>query len=205
MAKAPEATPFLEHALDFRLHPRPVLARARPVLDERLDKEVEQGRVVVELAAIVAMDGGQHPFELVMRRIGPVRGLAQARLERPQPARHHLVEQRHLRGKITVDVGVGHAGVRRDPDHGRARVAEPAHMRPRDLDEPRFVALGQRRGRHSCLHNAAEIARLRPFAAMGQGEIIGRVHLDEARGGAGEFERLRSVRPGEQRLRLRRG
>src|SRR5271165_3560610 len=69
-------------------------ARARAVAGERLDQEIEYRRIVVELGAVVAVDRDQHALELVVRRIGPVSRLAQAGLERPQAARHDLVQKR---------------------------------------------------------------------------------------------------------------
>src|SRR5208282_6527628 len=55
------------------------------------------------------------------------------------------------------------------------------------------------------LRDAAEIARPRPVAAVRQGEVVRRPHLEKPRGRAGELERVRAVRAGKQRLRLRRG
>ena len=77
-------------------------------------------------------------------------------------------------------------------------MAELAHMRAGDFDEPRLVALGGGPARHSGLRDAAEVAETRADRAVRQGEVIGRTHLEQARGGAGEFERLRAFGAGEQ-------
>ena len=86
IAKAPEETPSSSTRW-ISTAPAPGACARWDGLGERLDQKVEHGGVVVELAAIVAVNGDQHALELVVRRIGAVRGLAQAGFERPQPAR----------------------------------------------------------------------------------------------------------------------
>src|SRR5579863_3842176 len=57
--------------------------------------------------------------------------------------------------------------------------------------------------RPSRLHDPAEIASLRSaVAAVRQREVVRRAHFIETRGGAGEFERLRSVGAGIEGLRF---
>ena len=136
---------FLDDALDFRLHARAVPARAAAILLERLDQQVEKGGVALQLLAVGAMNRHQHVFELVVGGSGAFGRLPQARLDRAKPGRRDLLEQRRLGRKIAIDVGVRHARLLRDADHRRARRAEPAHMSPRDFEDPRFDGFGGRR------------------------------------------------------------
>ena len=128
MAKAPEATPSSTTRCISDCTRARCLRAAGALLGQRVDQQVEQRGVGVEFGAIGAVDGEQHPLELVVGGVGAVGGLAQLRLQRPQPGGGDLLEQRRLRGEIAIDIGVRHAGVRRDADDGGARRAEAAHM-----------------------------------------------------------------------------
>ena len=89
------------------------------------------------------MNREQHALQLVIGGIGAVGGLAQPRLERAQPGGGDLLEQFRLGGEITIDIGVRHARLGRDADDGRARRAELANMRARDVEQARFDGFGQ--------------------------------------------------------------
>ena len=117
--------------------------RARPLLHQRVDQQVEERGVALELLPIGAMHREQHALEFVVSGIGAVGGLAQPRLERAQPGGGDLLEQLRLGGEIAVDVGVRHARLRGDADDGRARRAELAHMRARDVEQTRFDGFGR--------------------------------------------------------------
>ena len=73
----------------------------------------------------------------------PVRGLAQARLERAQPSRGQFLEQLQLGGEIAVDIGVRHARLLRDADDRGALRAELADVLARDLGDARFDGFGR--------------------------------------------------------------
>jgi hypothetical protein len=119
-------------------HARAMLTRAAPGLIERPDEQIEQRRVRFQLLPIDAMDGQQHALQLVVGRIGAVRRLAQARLQRAQPGRRHFLEQGLLGREIAIDIGMRHVGFLRDADDGRARRAELSQMGASDFEEARL-------------------------------------------------------------------
>ncbi len=160
MANAPEADALLDHPLNFRLHACAMLAGARPLLAERIDQQVEQRGVGVEFVAIGAMNGEQHALELVISGVGAVGRLAQFRLQRLQPRRADLLEQRGLRGKIAVDVGVRHAGVGGDADDGQTLGAEAANVLGGDGENAALHRLGR-----GCARVHARSVRARSLAS----------------------------------------
>ena len=115
---------------------------------QRLDQQIEQRRVALQLLAIGAMDGHQHAVEFVIGGRWPLGDLAQARLDRPQPGGGDFLEQRRLGGKVAIDVGVGHAGVLSDADDGRPPGAELANMSARNFKDARLNGVGTRRLLH---------------------------------------------------------
>ena len=112
-----------------------MLARHPPPLGGGLDEEIEEPGVGFQLVAIGPVRRRQDALQLVEGGVRPVADVAHAGLDGFQPLGGHRIHQGLLRGKVAVDIAMGHGGLPRDGHHRGALDAMLADVFGREIED----------------------------------------------------------------------
>ena len=124
---------FLDNTLQCALHLIAVFAGHTAPLNHAVGKQIKNQRIRLKFIAIGAVKHRKHPLQLVIGGVWRLGRHAQAQFQRLEPAGGNFVQKGNLGGKITVNIGMGHAQFFSHPDNGHAPDAIKPDMRRRKL------------------------------------------------------------------------